>query len=354
MIKEALLLPPKQNDTFTWHGPDMLLNESEWIHNLSLSEVYELEAAAELLESSKKNIATITALDFPLPTLAPKLLKLRAELIKGRGFALLRGLPIEKYSLREAATIFYGLGCHLGNPRSQNAKGHLLGHVCDLGMDSSNPNVRVYQTHERQTFHTDSSDVVGLLCIQTAKSGGASLLVSASTIFNEMREKRPDLLELLLQPIATDRRGEVPAGMLPYFLIPVFNYFRGYLTTIYQRQYIDSAQRFEEAPRLTNQHVEALNMFDALANSPKLNFSMTLAKGDMQFVYNHTLLHDRTAFEDSPDDAQKRHLLRLWLSVPGDRPLSKIFESRFGSTEIGKRGGIIVEDTKLHIPWTKP
>jgi hypothetical protein len=351
MIKETIVLPSKQNNSFTWYGPEMLLKESEWVINLSPAEISELEATAELLEASKRNIATITALDFPLPTLAPKLLKLRAELINGRGFALLRGLPSERYSLREAGTIFYGLGCHLGNPRSQNAQGHLIGHVRDLGKDSSDPNVRIYQTHERQTFHTDSADVVGLLCIQTAKTGGLSVLVSSSTIFNEMREKRPDLLQLLLQPIATDRRGETPPGMLPYFLIPVFNYFQGYLTAVYQRQYIDSAQRFEDAPRLTEQHVEALNMFDALANSPKLNFSMTLAKGDMQFVYNHTLLHDRTAFEDSPDDAQKRHLLRLWLSVPGDRPLPKIFESRFGSLEIGNRGGIIVEDTKLHIPW---
>ena len=126
--------------------------------------------------------------------------------------------------------------------------------------------------------------------------------------------------------------------MKPYFLIPVFTYYQGYLSVIYQRQYIDSAQRFPDAPRLTSQHVEALDLFDAFANSPRLNFSMQLEPGDMQFCYNHVLMHDRTSFEDWPDDARKRHLLRLWLAIPGDRRLPDIFASRFGSVEIRNRG----------------
>jgi len=311
-----------------------------------------LEAAAEAILNSQQNIATLTSENFPLPILGPKLIGLRKELIHGRGFSLLRGLPVTKYNEQEAGTIFYGLGCHIGKPRSQNAKGHMLGHVRDLGMKGTDPNTRIYQTNERQTFHTDSSDVVGLLCLKTAKSGGASLLVSASTIFNEMRKQRPELLKLLLEPIATDRRGEVPEGMLPYMLIPVFSLHDSFLTVFYQRQYIDSAQRFEDAPRLTPMHVQALDLFDQLANDPKLNLSMQLEQGDMQFVYNHALLHDRTGFEDWEDDAQKRHLLRLWLSVPDDRPLPDIFASRFGTTEIGNRGGIIVHNTTLTIPWT--
>jgi hypothetical protein len=351
MSKEPAL-PPEQNNSFAWYGHYMAKHENEWSQALSKEEVDELEKAGEALTASGKNIATITAKDFPLPMLGAKLAKLQKDLINGKGFGLIKGLPVKSYSEQEAGTIFYGLGTHIGKPRSQNGLGHLLGHVRDLGMKSSDPNVRIYQTKERQTFHTDSSDVVGLLCLKTAKSGGLSLLVSSTTIFNEMRKQRPDLLQLLLEPIATDRRGEVPKGMLPYFLIPVFSYYKGHLTAVYQRQYIDSAQRFEDAPRLTEKHVEALNLFDKLANSSELNFSMKLDEGDMQFVYNHTLLHDRTGFEDWPDDKQKRHLLRLWLAVPNDRPLPEIFATRFGSIEPGKRGGIIVEDTKMHIPWT--
>ncbi|CAF2920174.1 unnamed protein product [Rotaria sp. Silwood2] len=349
---DRYLLPPVQYLASTWYGSDLMYRTNEWIVQLTPIEIAELEAATESMITSKQDIDSITAENFPLPTLGLKLLALRQELIRGRGFFLLRGLPIEKYNEREAGTLFYGLGCHLGLPRSQNAMGHMLGHVRDLGMKSSDPNVRLYQTNERQTFHTDSSDVVGLLCLKTAKVGGASLLVSASTIFNEMYAQRPDLLELLMLPIATDRRGEVPEGMLPYVLIPVFSLYEGYLTVFYQRQYIDSAQRFEDAPRLTSKHVEALDMFDHLANDPKLSLSMKLEPGDMQFVYNHALLHDRTGFDDWNDPAQKRHLLRLWLSIPEDRPLPDVFASRFGSVEIGNRGGIHVRGTMPTIPWT--
>jgi len=345
-------LPPEFSLASTWYGPAMAQAQHEWTKELTPVEIGELEKAAETILASGKNIASLSAKDFPLPTLGPKLTAMREELIHGRGFALIRGLPVAMCSEQEAGTIFYGLGCHLGSPRSQNAMGHTLGHVRDLGMKSSDPNTRIYQTNERQTFHTDSTDVVGLLCLRTAKVGGASLLVSATTIFNEIRKHRPDLLELLLQPIATDRRGEVPEGMLPYLLIPVFSFYKGFLTVFYQRQYIDSAQRFPDAPRLTPLHIEALNMFDALANDPKLCLSMELEPGDMQFVYNHALLHDRTGFQDWDEPSKKRHLLRLWLSIPGDRPLPEIFATRFGTTEIGNRGGIIVKGTTLTIPWT--
>ena len=94
--------------------------------------------------------------------------------------------------------------------------GHVLGHVQDLGLDVADPNVRIYQTNERQTYHTDSCDIVGLLCLKTAQSGGLSALVSSTTIFNEMRRRRPDLLKLLFQPLATDRRGEVPEAAISH------------------------------------------------------------------------------------------------------------------------------------------
>ncbi len=338
------LLPPEQKNSFCWYGPDWRGRENEWTISLSPRDISELESALETWEGLHPNAVPehILVEAFDLPMLGPKISQVRNDLIHGRGFALFKGLPVDRYTEREAAIMFCGIGSWLGRARPQNALGHLLGHVRDAGMASTDPNVRIYQTKERQTFHTDSTDVVGLLCLQTAKSGGLSLLVSANTIFNEMRKRAPELLALLFHPIATDRRGETPKGMLPYYLIPVYNYFEGSLTSIYQRQYIDSAQRFSDAPRLTAKHVEALNLFDELANDPKLNFSMQLERGDMQFVYNHTLLHDRTGFEDWPEAERRRHLLRVWLSVPGDRPLPNVFTQKFGSVEIGNRGGFFV------------
>ena len=343
-------LPPEQKTEAAWYGPDMT-RRSDWLMPLSAAEIAEIEAPTRALAARQADIAAITPADFPLPTLGPKLkVRVENEVLNGRGFLLVRGLPVERWTVREAATAYFGLGAHLGSARSQNGKGHVLGHVQDLGLDVNDPNVRIYQTHERQTYHTDSCDIVGLLCLKTAKSGGLSALVSSTTIFNEMRRTRPDLLKLLFQPIATDRRGEVPEGMKPYFEIPVFNWHKDCLSAIYQRQYVDSAQRFADAPRLSPAQIEALDMFDALANDPRLHMFMEFRPGDVQLVHNHTMLHDRTSFVDWPEAERRRHLLRLWLAADKARPLPEIFAQRYGSVVVGDRGGIIVRGTKLQAP----
>jgi len=231
------------------------------------------------------------------------------------------------------------LGRYLGSLRSQNAQRDLLGHVRNVGVTAADPNVRVYQTNERQTFHTDSTDVVALLCLETAAQGGQSLLVSSAAIYNRMLDEAPELVALLFGEVATDRRGEVPDGAEPFFRIPVFNWFDDSLTTIYQRQYIDSAARFDDAPRLSTDMIRALDLFDDIANDPAMHLSMTLEVGDIQFVHNHSLLHDRTSFVDKP--GSPRHLLRLWLSIPGDRQLPPIFAQRYGSVTVGDRGGVV-------------
>ena len=342
-------LPPEIDGPAAWYGPDMARRQ-DWVTALSDADLAEVERAVAGFIAGPGDIAAMRREDFPLPTLAPRLARFLDDLMEGRGFALLRGLPVERWTIREAATAFYGIGLHLGNARPQNAKGHVLGHVRDLGLNSDDPAVRIYQTRERQTFHTDSCDIVGLLCLKTAKSGGLSALVSSVTVFNAMRRHRPDLLRLLLRPIATDRRGEVPEGQKPYFEIPLFNWHAGLLSAIYQRQYIDSAQRFPDAPRLTPDLVEALDLFDTLCNDPALHFTMELRPGDLQFVFNHTLLHDRTGFEDWPDGDRKRHLLRLWLAPATARPLPAVFAQRFGTITPGERGGILLPSTRFNAP----
>lgn len=333
-----------------WLGPDMDANPDRWLVHLTNPDIADLEQAARHYLSLGRDVGEITAEDFPLLHFHHHLKNLQSKLSHGNGVEVLRGLPIARYSQEFAATIFCGIGSHLGSARSQNAAGHILGHVRDIGADAANPNTRIYQTAERQSFHTDSADVVGLLCIREAMEGGRSLLVSAESIYNRMNAERPNLLNLLFDPIATDRRGEVPEGMKPYMEIPPLSWHDGKLTVFYQRQYIDSALRFEGAMRLTPEHVEALDMFDALANDPSLNFSMQLQPGDMQFVYNHAQLHDRTGFTDWPDPDKRRHLFRLWLSIPDDRALPECFKQRYGSIEIGNRGGIVTSETKLHAP----
>lgn len=334
-------LPPEITGPSVWWGPQASASQC-WIHRLNDEELKELELAARHALDHHPDIASIRRDSFVLPTLGPRLARLHDELIHGSGFALVRALPVHEWSREVTAAAFFGLGCHLGHPRPQNAKGHVLGHVKDLGLSADDPNVRIYQTHERQTFHTDSSDIVGLVCLHQAKAGGDSALVSSNTIYNVMRRDFPALAAALFDPIATDRRGDIAPGQQPYFEIPVFTWHAQMMSTIYQRQYIDSAQRFDDAMRLTPLHVEALDCFDALSNDPRLNFLMRLEAGDMQFVHNHTLLHDRTAFEDWQEPTRKRHLLRLWLSSPQARPLPAVWAQRYGSIEPGERGGVMV------------
>jgi hypothetical protein len=333
-----------------WIGRDLRSRENEWIHQLSASEIAELEAATASVRARGLDIAEIKRADFPLPTLGPVLDGLRKEILNGRGFAVLRGLPVEGRPTVDSAAAYWGIGSYLGNARSQNAKGHLLGHVCDLGLSTDNPNVRTYQTTERQHFHTDSCDIVGLLCLKAAKSGGLSSITSSMAIYNAMAAKRPDLVARLFATFPTDRRGEVPAGKKPYFEVPIYNDFDGYLSVMYSRPYIHSGQRFPEARRLTPEDIEALDMFDDFANDADLRLDMQLQPGDMQFLHNHTILHDRTAFVDWDEPERKRHLLRLWLASPGARPLPPIYAERYGTVTIGDRGGIICPDTKLHAP----
>jgi Taurine catabolism dioxygenase TauD, TfdA family len=343
-------LPPALSGPSAWYGPD-IADRSEWIETLAAAELAEIESASLRLAEREIDWRTLEKGDFPLPTLERRLSSILHDVLEGRGFVLLRGLPVEAWGQRLSAVAFLGLGLHWGRLRPQNRHGHLIGHVKDAGLTSQDPNVRIYQTRERQNYHTDSCDVVGLLCLHPAKSGGLSSLVSSVTMFNEMRQRRPDLARVLFERIETDRRGEVPDGRKPYFCIPVFNWSSGLLSTIYHRNYINSARRFPDVPPLTPEQIEALILFDELANDPALNFQMGFQRGDIQLVHNHTMLHDRTAFEDWPEPERKRHLLRLWLAPQNARPLPAVYAERYGSVIPGQRGGISVPGIEYTIPW---
>ncbi|HMI88473.1 MAG TPA: TauD/TfdA family dioxygenase [Polyangiaceae bacterium] len=332
-----------------WRGSE-LTNSEAWILHLSQTNVAELEAAASAARRSRRSLVEIRREHFALPNLAPLLDDVRRELLDGRGFVLLRGLPLERYMLAEAATIFCGLGTHFGTALSQNAQGHVLGHVKDLGYDAGDPSTRLYQTNQRQGYHTDSADIVGLLCIRPARSGGRSSLASTVTAYNEVFARRPDLVSALFEPVATDHRGEVPPGGRPWFSIPVFSWYAGRLTGIYQRRYIESAQRFPDAPRLTARQREALDVFDAVLDDPAVHLEMDFRPGDVQLLHNHQILHDRTAFEDDHDPRARRQLLRLWLSPDDGRPLPPVFAERYGSVEPGRRGGVKSADGVLRAP----
>jgi hypothetical protein len=334
-----------------WIGSDMRGREAEWSYRLSPSEIAEIETALKSVQAHGVGIAEIRRDDFPLPTLGPVLDRLRAEVLDGRGFVLLRGVPVEDRPITESAAAYWGIGSYFGSARSQNAKGHLLGHVYDLGGSSAtDPTIRSYATSERQNFHIDRCDLVALLCLRRAKSGGQSAIVSSMTVHNVMAERRPDLLERLYRPFPVDRRGEVPEGKAPFYEAPVFNEYAGKVSVLYSRLHIGSSQRFPEARRLTAEDIEALDMLADVAGDPELRLDMNFMPGDIQFLHNHTILHARTGYEDWPEAERKRHLLRLWLSPPNARPLPPVFAECYGDITIGNRGGIVCKQTRLHAP----
>ena len=334
-----------------WYGRDLATRENEWIRPFSAAEIAEIEIAMRGFKASGNVLADISPASFPLPSFGPALRGLLGELLEGRGFFMLRGLPLERYTREEQAIAYMGMGSYLGRSRSQNAKGHLLGHVKDLGLDIADPKVRYYQTRRKLEYHTDSIDLVGLLCLQTARSGGESFVVSSATLYNEILARRPDLVPALFAPFPTDRRGEVPEGMKPWFDMPMYHWHAGRLTGIYVRQYIESAQRlFPAATRLTPDQWAAMDLMDELANDPAIHLSMAFRPGDIQFLHNHQILHSRNDFENWPEPARHRHLLRLWLAPPEARALPEVFAPRYGGVVTGERGGIVVGGTKLKVP----
>ena len=336
-------------------GPDAwragaMRERGDWIHVLSETEIHEIDAAVEAVDTDDRPIAGIGREDFHLPTLGPALDAIREELVQGRGFVLIRGLPVNRYTVRQRAVAFWGIGTWLGRAVSQNAMGHLLGHVIDLGRTNDDFRARTYQTRDRQFFHTDSCDIVGLMCVRKAKKGGLSAIVSSVTLYNEMLARSPELTAELFRPLHFDRRGEVPPGKPPWYEMPVFNWYEGRLSTHYVRRYIQSIRRLPEVPPLTERQVAAFDLLDEIAEDPDVQLRMDFEPGDMQFLHNPQILHDRTAFEDEDDPAKRRHLLRLWLCAPEGRPLPAAYAGRWGSAEIGNRGGIVVKGAVPHVP----
>lgn len=336
-----------------WRGPD-LAGTTDWQYRLTRRDVEELVAATtEAKRRGQTMINLRSKLDFPLAELGATLTRIGREVHHGRGFVLVKGLPVDQHSRDDIAMMYWGMGLYIGYPVSQNAKGHMLGHVVALGDDSQestqasagkesvfmHTEKRGYNTRQRFHFHTDSCDVVALCCLHHAMSGGESIIVSSVAIHNEIARRRPDLLEVLYQPFWVSRQREVPVGARPYYQMPVFHQYRGAFMARYTRAYIESCKIFPELPALTEPQVEAFDLLDSLATDPFFYLSMQLEKGDIQFLNNHVSLHTRTAYEDFAEPIRRRHLLRLWLVSPEARALPHWYYDAAGG---GRRAGLYV------------
>lgn len=326
-----------------WHRSE-LGDPGSWFEPFPAGALAEIDEALQAVKSRGLKAQEFGAAEFPLPEFG-QMIRTLGPLETRRGFCLWRGFPVERYTQSELEAVFWGIGRHIGTPVPVNAEGHLLGHVHNLGYDVRDTKVRNYQTAAELCFHNDTSDIIGLMCLSAPRSGGTSGLASVAAIHNSIMNERPDLLRELYQPMAIDRRGEAgwpEEGPDPYFALPIFTYHKGYLTArVSLRSYYESAQRFAGVPPLTERQNEALDLFEETSRRPEMHIEFDLQPGDIQLINNYCVLHRRGAFEDWPEPERRRHLLRLWLSVPDSRPLHPIYETRFRSVESGAlRGGI--------------
>jgi len=305
-----------------WRAEDMR-DPAAWTEILNPFEVAEVEAAITYARAKSENFLDLGKADFPLPTLSARLQGIERELMDGRGFVVIRGLPRDRWSNDEMCLAYWGIGAHLGRPWAQNHHGHVLGDVTDQGKTFDDPTARGNELGEiGLDFHCDGSDLVGLLCLRTGVSGGASAVCNSVSLHNALVREHPDLAAELYKPQPYDMRGEQRPGARGWYEMPVFTRQGGRLFVRLIRAYILASQRHADAPRLTAKARDALEWMQDQAQGGAYSVLMDFQPGDMQFINNYHVLHGRQPYKDDRAAGKIRHLKRLWLETDflTDRP----------------------------------
>jgi hypothetical protein len=319
----------RSRDRSAWRGPE-LADDPSWICPLTEAEIAELDAALRHFQALGLPLAAMTQAHFPLSGCAATLARHFDEIMHGRGFVVVRGLPMARYSDDEVGLIFYGIGTHLGVPLRQNPQGDLLGHVFDQGRPYGQIDVRGYETNAHLPFHTDGCELVGLLCLRAARAGGLSSLVSSTAVHEEIARSHPELLPPLYRGFHYIRR-EAALGDAPVTpqRVPVFGVKDGVVSCRLVANQIKAGAKKLGQP-LAPVEQQALDLVAELSYSARFRLDMDLIPGDMQLCNNYTVMHSRTEFEDWPEPHRRRHMLRLWLGTHEARPLADGFARQFG------------------------
>lgn len=304
-----------------WRG-DEIADKGDWVYQLNPAEIEELEEAGKRFLEDDPDLRSVRAESYPLPLCSAGLRTWCAEMDRGRGFILVRGLKTHHYSDALSAAIFFILGLHIGQPMRQSELGDMIQHIIATSdLPYEDPRAKSSRVRDGLTYHSDSSDVVSLLCLRPAKTGGASSLVSSATLYNEVLRRRPDLAPLLFEPWHNDWRKQDPDAPANTYETPMVSYVDGVFSAYIGAKMILSAQRYPEVPRLTEAQHELLVMIDEICEEPGIALHMDFRPGDMQWLLNYAALHNRTEFADYPEPQRQRHLLRLWLKRDAPRPL---------------------------------
>jgi hypothetical protein len=308
-----------------WRG-DELGKTQDWLYWLTEAQVAELERVGKQFVEDDPDLRHVTAGQYPVPSLEDAIVSWGRDIDQGRGFVVARGLRPHLYSDALSAAIFYILGLRMGDPMQQNQLGDLLDHVyatSDKTMDD--PTARSSKVRDKLVFHSDSSDVVALMCLRPSKSGGASLLVSGAQIYNEILERRPDLAPLLLEPFHWDWRRQDPGAPSNTYTSPMICMVDGVFSMYAGATYIFTAQEYQGVPKLTPEQIEVIKLFDEITYEPGMAIATDFKEGDIQWLSNYAALHSRESFIDYPEHQRRRHLLRLWLKRDVGRPIAPGF-----------------------------
>lgn len=335
-----------------WTGADLAADQS-WRWPWEAAELAEIDTALAHAKTAGAHWLSVTRETFPLRRVTDKLSAVAEELENGRGFVLLQGLPVERYGDDDRRLVWMGLGHWLGQPVTQDNTGQMMRDIQaepgDLGArhesvkaqdggEFLSSKARTY-SNGLLRYHTDRTDVVGLLMARRSASGGESKVASTAAVHNAILERRPDLLELLYQPIYRSRLGEETGGGDEVYPLPVFGVEQGKLTSHYSRTYVEAAQLIPDVPRMSDPQWEALDMLAEVAN--ELAFGMMLEPGDIQLINSHITYHARSAFQDDAASGKNRLLHRLWLTMPNSRALPTDHAVLWRNVAAGApRGGI--------------
>lgn len=326
-----------------WRGDD-LAGTSDWIYLLSDAELNELETVGARFLRDDPDLRYVPAEAYPLPVTTAGLLAWQRDMDVGRGFVLVRGLRTALYSDALSASIFYVLGLHIGEPIRQNELGDAFDHIrANTDKSVDDPTALGSRTTDKLSFHSDSSDVVALMCLRTAREGGASILISGATIYNELLRRRPDLAPLMFEPWYWDWYKQDHDAPMRYYVSPMASLVDGVFSIYAGSRMIRSAQDYPEVPRLTDAQIALLDVLDEVLLTPGLPLEMDFRPGDIQWLLNYTALHSRTSYRDHRQPERKRHLMRLWLKR-GGRPLVEGFGKNVVLGRAEERGAPVPPD----------
>jgi len=327
------ILKTKVTDGTIWYVDDMQDNDA-WLHPIAEEHQQEILAALSIAKAKGCTVATITKQDFPLPHLGDLFSQMQYELDKGYGFSVIRGVPIEGLSIEDIELLYSGITAHFGEKFNQDTKGTLIDHVMDRGGDYTNIAVRGYTTNAQLTPHCDSGDLVVLLCVRPAKQGGLNNISCTMAVYNELVESHPEYLEPLYRGFHYNIRGNGPLGKfqdITAHKVPVFSFYQNMLSCRYNQKAILTAEKLPGVEPLTDLEKDAINYVTTLAMRDDIRFDVHLEAGDIAFLNNNTVLHNRDSFIDHDEPERKRLLLRQWVNLENARELTDEFADHYNT-----------------------